>query len=88
MLLIFSNVVDVDFDGGVNIDVDGGVNVDVDGGGSVVVGSGDDCQYDHDLENKRLCCSFFHSICSSNKYNSSPLPSRSMTTIHSLMNSL
>jgi hypothetical protein len=80
VLLIFSNVV--------NVDVDGGVDVDVDGGGSVVVGSGDDCQYDHDLENKRLCCSFFHSFCSSNKNNCSPLPSRSMTTIHSLMNYL
>jgi hypothetical protein len=43
MLLIFSNVVDVDIDGGVDVDVDGGINV--------VVGSGDDCQYDHDLEN-------------------------------------
>ena len=45
VLLIFSNVV--------NVDVDGGVDVDVDGGGVVVVGSGDDCQYDHDHANKR-----------------------------------
>ena len=82
MLTIFANVVDVHIDGGVNVDVD------VDGGGGVVVGHGDDSQYDHNHANKRLCDSFVHSFCSSNKHKCSPLPSHSTTTIHLLMNAL
>ena len=88
MLTFFSNVVDVDIDGGVNVDVDGGGGGGGGGDGGVVVGSGDDCQHDHDHANKRLYDSFFYSFCSSKKYKCSPLLSRSMITIHSLMNAL